>query len=42
MANKEQKIDPRLLDELLKGQDPETVFQQQGLLGNLKKALAAS
>jgi putative transposase len=40
MANKEQKIDPRLLDELLKGQDAETVFQQRGLLGDLKKALA--
>lgn len=40
MADKRNKIDPALLDELLKGQDPETVFSSEGLLGDLKKALA--
>ena len=40
MTNKEKKIDPGLLDELLKGQDPETVLSSDGLLGELKKALA--
>ena len=39
MAN-EQKVDPKLIDELLKGRDPETVFDQEGLLGELKRALA--
>ena len=29
-----------LLDELLDGQDPATVLQSDGLLGDLKKALA--
>lgn len=40
MANKHDKINPALLDELLKGQDPQTVFSSTGLLGDLKKALA--
>jgi putative transposase len=40
MANEQQKIDTKLLDELLSGQDPETVFSSEGLLGDLKKALA--
>jgi putative transposase len=41
MANSnEKKIDPALLDELLKNQDPQTVFSSEGLLGDLKKALA--
>ena len=40
MARKDQKIDPKLLDQLLQDQDPEKVFQQDGLLGDLKKALA--
>jgi putative transposase len=29
-----------LLDELLMGQDPKSVLSSQGLLGELKKALA--
>lgn len=43
MASKDQKINPKLLDELLQDQDqdPEKVFQQDGLLGDLKKALTA-
>lgn len=40
MANKEQKIDAKLLDELLKDQDPQTVLSSEGLPGVLKKALA--
>jgi len=34
------KINPALLDELLKGQDPKTVLSSSGLFGELKKALA--
>ncbi|MDE1184120.1 IS256 family transposase [Paraburkholderia sp.] len=34
------RFDPAVLDELLKGQDPQTVLRSQGLLGELKKALA--
>lgn len=34
------KIKPELLDELLKGQDPRTVLSSDGLVGELKKALA--
>lgn len=33
-------IDPKLLDELLQGQDPKDVFTSDGLLGDLKQALA--
>lgn len=33
-------IDPALLDQLLAGQDPATVLTSQGLMGELKKALA--
>ena len=33
-------IKPELLDELLKGQDPKSLFEQDGLLDELKKALA--
>ena len=40
MVIRQKKIDPKLLDELLKDQDPQTVFQREGLLGELKKALA--
>lgn len=36
----ETKFDPKLLDELLKGQDPQKVLSSEGLLGELKKALA--
>lgn len=34
------KIKAELLDELLRDQDPKTVFSSNGLLGELKKALA--
>ncbi len=34
------RIDPKIIDELLSDQDPETVFSSEGLLGDLKKALA--
>ena len=37
---KNKKIDKALLDELLKDQDPNKVFDSDGLLGDLKKALA--
>ena len=40
MANKRQRIDPKIIDELLSDQDPDTVFSSEGLLGDLKKALA--
>lgn len=40
MANKQSRIDPKIIDELLSDQDPETVFSSAGLLGDLKKALA--
>jgi len=40
MANKRQRIDPKIINELLSDQDPETVFSSEGLLGELKKALA--
>ena len=33
-------IYPALLDQLLAGQDPATVLSSQGLIGDLKKALA--
>ena len=40
MADKTNKIDPQLVDELLKGQDPQKALSSEGLLGDLKKALA--
>ena len=40
MARKKQSIDPELIESLLKDQDPSKVFEQDGLLGELKKALA--
>ncbi len=40
MANKQGKIAPELIDELLKDQDPQSVLSSEGLLGELKKALA--
>lgn len=41
MAKKKTtKINTQLLDELLTGQDPQTVLRSDGLLGELKKALA--
>ena len=41
MAKKKTStINPEILDELLSGQDPATVLRSDGLLGELKKALA--
>ena len=41
MAEKKTStINPEMLDELLAGQDPATVLRSDGLLGELKKALA--
>jgi len=40
MASTRKKIDPDLIDSLLKDQDSSRVFDQDGLLGDLKKALA--
>jgi putative transposase len=34
------KIDPEIIDKLLEGQDPTKVLSSEGLLGELKKALA--
>jgi hypothetical protein len=39
-GTKKSLIDPALLDQLLAGQDPATVLTSQGLIGDLKKALA--
>ena len=40
MARRKPAIPPELLDQLLEGSDPETVFESEGLLDELKKALA--
>jgi len=40
MAKKTPAFSAELLDELLDGQDPATVLRSDGLLGDLKKALA--
>ncbi|WP_427184437.1 IS256 family transposase [Bordetella bronchialis] len=42
MATRKTKepVDPKLLDELLAGKDPQTVLTSVGLLGELKRALA--
>jgi len=40
MAKKTPAFSAELLDELLDGQDPATVLQSDGLLGDLKMALA--
>jgi hypothetical protein len=39
MAKKPETIHPDLLDELLAGRGPKTVFSSEVLLGDLKKAL---
>ena len=39
-ARKTAAFDADILDELLKGQDPATALSAEGLLGDLKKALA--
>jgi len=36
----EGKIPPELLDKLLEGRDPKTIFSREGLFDDLKKALA--
>jgi putative transposase len=40
MARHKPTIPPELLDQLLEGSDPKTVFESEGLLDELKKALA--
>ena len=40
MATNPNAIKPELIDELLSGRDPKTLFESQGLLDELKKALA--
>lgn len=42
MATKDKKraIDPAVIDALLAGRDPQTVLRSDGMLGELKKALA--
>ena len=40
MATKTNPIKPELIDELLSGRDPKTLFESEGLLDELKKALA--
>ena len=40
MVLRKQKIPLELLDQLLEGSHPETVFESEGLLDELKKALA--
>ncbi len=37
---KDSKFNKELIDELLKGEDPQKAFDSDGLLGDLKKALA--
>jgi putative transposase len=40
MANKEERIADEVLDRLLAGHDPATVFETGGLVDELKKRLA--
>ena len=40
MARGKPKIPPEVLDQLLEGSDPKSVFESEGLLDELKKALA--
>ena len=40
MATKTNPIKSELIDELLSGRDPKTLFESEGLLDELKKALA--
>ena len=40
MATNPNPIKPELIDELLSGRDPKTLFESEGLLEELKKALA--
>lgn len=40
MAATTKPIKPELIDELLSGRDPKTLFESEGLLDELKKALA--
>ncbi len=40
MARRKPTIPPELLDQLLEGSDPKEVFKSEGLLDELKKALA--
>jgi len=40
MVLRKREIPPEVLDQLLEGSDPETVFEKEGLFDELKKALA--
>ncbi len=40
MARRKPTIPPELLDQLLDGSDPKTVFESDGLVDELKRALA--
>jgi len=40
MATNNKSIKPELIDELLCGRDPKTLFESDGLVDELKKALA--
>ncbi len=40
MARRRATIPPELLDQLLDGSDPATVFKSDGLVDELKRALA--
>ena len=40
MATNSNAIKSEVLDELLAGRDPKTLFESEGLLDELKKALA--
>ena len=40
MKKKQDKFDPKLLDALLEGHGPQTLFANDGLVAQLKEALA--
>ena len=40
MARKKSTIPPELLDKLLAGRDPQSIFSREGLFDELKKAMA--
>ena len=42
MATKSNPIKSELIDELLSGGDPKTLFESEGLLDELKKALTGA
>ena len=42
MATNPNALKPELIDELLSGRDPKTLFESEGLLDELKKVCARS